>query len=102
MEMTRFARLEVCSDCYMAAANGADSVEFASAELMTDWRNGWNAAVLRHGAPLEPTCVNGEHEYNEFDEPSCHGDTTFSKAPCDWCRSTLAGNRHCATVFLPE
>lgn len=100
MTETTYPNLAVCSDCYLAAANGADSVEFHSAELMTDWRTGWNAAVLRHGAPLEASCVNPEHERNEWDEPSCHGDTAFSKAPCDWCRSTLAGSRHCATVFV--
>lgn len=96
-----FRHLAVCADCYLAAANGANSVEFGSAELMTDWRTGWDAAVLRHGAPLEAECVNDEHERNHWGEPSCHYDTTFSKSPCEWCGSTLAGDRHCAAVFTP-
>lgn len=100
MAVESYPNLAVCSDCYLAAANGAHSVEFGSAELMTDWRKGWDAAVLRHGAPLEPSCVNDEHAENQWGEPSCHENSTFSKSPCEWCGSTLAGDRHCATVFI--
>lgn len=94
--------LHVCSDCYMAAANGADSVEQNAAELLADWRRAWDAACERHAQPLEASCVDDEHPRDEWEQPSCALNDRFSRQPCGWCGSTLAGNRHCAALMVEE
>lgn len=92
--------ISVCTVCIHLLANGeyndgTDTAEVVSAGMERIW-----GADLRHMVP------GGSHESCE---PSCDGsgdcfadDLGFSWSSCDGCGDTDGGDRHRATVMIPN
>lgn len=81
--MSEQVQIEVCDDCAMMSANGSHGWEYDES-----WYNAYVATADRIGDPVL-IC----HEYSE----SC---SWFSMSPCDFCGSSLGGNRHPAVIGL--
>lgn len=92
--------LEVCTDCYTTAANGGfemSSYPHFEEEEYLAFRAKYIAAS-RFGT-LYAHCSNETHTPKE-ESPDRYAlcDDPFSMSMCHWCRSPLAGTRHCATM----
>ena len=72
--------VRVCVDCYFAAANGIDDTY---AEWPDGFREAWLAAVAREGGRV----------FDPVTDPEGDGCGSFSWSPCQWCGSTLGGDR---------
>lgn len=68
--------IEICTDCLMWAANGAESLETETAAKLFALR--WESAQL---------------------VPYPEGEAIFSHSECDGCGSALGGDRYMATVY---
>lgn len=77
--------IEVCVDCLTIEANGPDEVE--------------PAAVERFARAMESATADGWTYANACPE-ECEGH--FSWSPCDFCGSTLGGDRHPAALLRRE
>lgn len=85
--MTTSAKpIEVCYSCAAATANGVESVE---GDDVATWRIRFTEAVTRHDG-REPVM---SWTFDDDGEPFF-----FSKASCDYCGDTLAGDR-CEAVI---
>lgn len=83
-ERTR-VELQVCVDCLAIDANGADSIDDGE-------------AVARFERAME-TATRSGYVYANACPEECEG--SFSWRPCDFCGSTLGGDRHPA-VLIPK
>lgn len=79
---SRYTPLDICGDCLQISANGKRDIDPDILERYEE------ARALEGG---EPTA----HLYDEEDEFTY---TEFSKSPCGFCRSTLAGSRYPARL----
>jgi len=76
---------QICADCLMASANGLSEQE----EWPAGFPEAYRAAVAQNRG--EPVHLS--------DEEGCLDETAFSRAPCGFCRSSLAGSRYGAVLM---
>jgi hypothetical protein len=95
MRKKRKARLhpvDVCADCYVFSITG--SVIMAEIDRPESFLARYRKAEESHGGILTGACLDPDH--HDVITGEHFMEASFSKAPCDWCGSSLGGNRFCA------
>lgn len=86
----RMTTCKVCMDCYVRSAND----EVQSDEHETQWLR---ACAEHSEQSLEPWCLTADH-HDVITGEHFHS-IAFSRVSCEWCGTTLAGERFCAAIL---
>lgn len=91
-EVKEQVKIAVCTECFMAGANGVPSWDYDETGERAKWLTRYERACQTYGSEPIPT--------TEDDDEGASYSHWFSYVPCEFCGSTLGGDRHNAVLVM--